>query len=216
MPSEKELLIERHANKVVGSTELRTVSGSPLYQIMMLVLSIYVLITLSISTFFIDNIEIKAVMQYVDLLVCLLFFGDFLMMFYRAPDKLAYMKWGWVDLVSSIPMVDPFRWGRLARIFRVIRVLRALKSLRVIYDSVQQSRFETLTMMMFIVVFFSFSISAGLILEFERTFESPIQTANDALWWALLSMLNAKSGVLHPVSPEGVLSTVYLIKIGYG
>jgi voltage-gated potassium channel len=27
-------------------------------------------------------------------------------------------------------------------------------------------------------------------------------------------MLNAKSGVLHPVSPEGVLSTVYLNKIG--
>ena len=29
--------------------------------------------------------------------------------------------WGWLDLLSSIPMVDALRWGRLARVLRIIR-----------------------------------------------------------------------------------------------
>ncbi len=187
---------------------------SPLYQLLMLVLSVYVLLTMSISTLFVSDPEIQSVMQTIDAWVCLLFFADFVMLYLQAPNKRAYMKWGWIDLVSSIPMVDPFRWGRIARIIRIVRVLRALKSLRVIHEAVQKSPFETLSMMMFLVVFFSCSISAGLILEFERSTDSTIQTASDALWWAALSVLNAKSDMLPPVSTEGVLTTVFLNKIG--
>ena len=53
------------------------------------------------------------------------------------------MKWGWIDLLASIPMVDPLRWGRLARIVRIIRFLRAIKSFRLLWHSLQRSKFES-------------------------------------------------------------------------
>lgn len=107
-----------------------------------------------------------------------------------------------------------FRWARIARIARILRILRAVKSLRVLGDSVQASPLETLSVMTFLIVFFSFSIAAGLILGFERGLDSPIRDAEDALWWATLSILNARAGMITPLSNEGVLATVYLNKVG--
>ena len=49
-----------------------------------------------------------------------------------AERKLAYLKWGWIDLISSIPMLDFVRWGRIARVVRLIRVLRGVRSTRML------------------------------------------------------------------------------------
>jgi len=40
------------------------------------------------------------------------------------------MKWGWIDLLSSIPMVGFLRAGRLLRLIRLLRVIRAFRSTR--------------------------------------------------------------------------------------
>jgi len=186
---------------------------SPAYQLTMLSLSVYVLVALSLESLVVQDPEIKTVLQLIDLLICGIFFVDFLILFITAKNKFEFMRWGWIDLISSIPMVDPFRWGRLARIVRIIRILRIFKSFRVIYQSVRASPFETLSLMTFLIVFFSFTIASGLILEFEREFDSSIRQASDAIWWSFLSILNAK-GASIPVSPEGVLATVFLNKIG--
>jgi len=52
------------------------------------------------------------------------------------------VTWGWVDLLSSIPTVGAFRWGRAARVMRVLRVLRGLKSSRTIAHFLVQKRAE--------------------------------------------------------------------------
>jgi len=85
----------------------------------------------------IENSEIKRVMATLDVMLRTVFFLDFLFLFFNAPSKRKYMAtWGWIDLLSSIPLIDPFRWGRLARIFRILKILRAVKSLSVIGSSV--------------------------------------------------------------------------------
>jgi len=171
--------------------------------------------SLSLETLFVTDPEIRQVLSSVDLMVCVVFFADFLVLLLNVPSKKAYMlRWGWIDLISSIPMVDPLRWGRLARVVRIITILRAVKSIRVIGNSVRTSPFETLSVMIFVVVFVSFSVSAGLILEFERGHNSSLKTSTDALWWSFLSIMNAKGGFHLPVSVEGILNTVYLNKIG--
>lgn len=190
-------------------------SRHPAWQLCMLILSVYALGALSLEALVISDPEIRNVLATVDLLVCSVFLFDFLVLLVSARSKLRYMStWGWIDLVSSIPMIDPLRWGRLARIVRVIRIMRAMKSIHVIGASVKSSPFETLTVMIFIIVFVSFSVSAGLILEFERGFNTPFTKSTDAVWWSFLSIMNAKGGFYTPVSPEGVLTTVYLNKIG--
>jgi hypothetical protein len=40
------------------------------------------------------------------MLVCLVFFVDFVILLYCATDKKKYiLTWGWVDLASSVPML---------------------------------------------------------------------------------------------------------------
>ena len=203
------------ANGIESEATYRRTLRHPAWQLCMLVLSLYALASLSLEALIITDPEISRVLGTVDLMICLVFFADFLTLFFTAPSKRDYMmRWGWIDLVSSIPMVDPLRWGRLARVVRVLTILRAIKSIRVIGDSVKASPFETLSVMIFVVVFVSFSVSAGLILEFERGYNSPLTTSADALWWSFLSIMNAKGGFHAPVSPDGILNTVYLNKIG--
>jgi len=208
--------IERTASTVAVSASDEPVRlRHPAWQLGMLVLSVYALVSLSIETMVVDDPELRRVLQVTDLVICAFFLIDFVVLLATAPDRRAYLRWGWLDLIASIPMIDPFRWGRLARIVRVIRILRAVKSFRVIFTTVRASPFKTLSVMTFLVVFFSFSIAAGLILGFESgVAASGIATATDALWWSLLSILNAKAGVPVPVSAEGILLGVYLNKIG--
>lgn len=188
--------------------------GSAIYQLILLILSIYVLIALVIESLIAKDEEVKQVLQTIDFSICLIFLSDFFYNLYRAENKLKYLKWGWVDLLSSIPVVDPFRWGRLARVVRILRVFRAAKSFKILYNSILRSRYQSLTLIILLISFLTFSVSATLILEFERSYTSEIQTSKDALWWALLNILNAKVSLTQAQSPGGELVTIVLNKVG--
>ncbi|MGB3585837.1 MAG: ion transporter [Tunicatimonas sp.] len=187
---------------------------SALYQILLLFLSIYVLGMLVVESFFITDAETKRVIQQIDLIICLIFLTDFGVNFYRAESKKEFMKWGWVDLISSIPAVDPLRWGRLSRVVRIVRFLRSIKSARILFNTIEQSRIQSLSLIIFLFTFITFSLSASLIIEFERGYSSNIFTAPEALWWATLNVLNAKVSIAQAQSPGGIIATVVLNKIG--
>jgi len=97
---------------------------------------------------------------------------------------------------------------------RVLRYLRALRSARFIFSAIKKSRLETLTASVFLIVFLSFSLSSAFVLEFERGHESTILTAEDALWWSFLNIMNAKTSIDQAVSAEGVGATTILNKVG--
>jgi len=188
--------------------------GSPLYQIVLLFLSVYVLGAILVEAFLVSDTEIKQVLQYIDLFVCMFFLLDFFVNFTLAKSKLEFMKWGWLDLVASIPAIDPLRWGRVSKVIRIVRYLRALKSVKILVGSLHASKYETLSLCVFLVVFLTFTLSAGFILEFEKEYHSQISTAEGALWWAFLNLLNAKSSITMAQSSEGVAATILLNKVG--
>jgi voltage-gated potassium channel len=66
--------------------------GSALYQLTILMLSVYVLSALVAEDFFVTDPEIAHVLQYIDLSVCLIYLMDFGYNLYRADRKLEYMK----------------------------------------------------------------------------------------------------------------------------
>jgi voltage-gated potassium channel len=188
--------------------------GPALYQLILLVLSLYVLTILIVESFFIQNPEIKKILQFIDFLICLIFLGDFFVQWYAAPNKKAYLKWGWIDFISSVPVLDPLRWGRLARVVRIVRFLRAIRSMRILWGLLVESKVQSLTLVVFIISFLVFTLSAGFILEFERSYESEINTAEAALWWAFLNIMNAKTSLDQAKSPEGLITTIILNKAG--
>lgn len=188
--------------------------GTAAYQLFLLALSIYVLTLLVIEELWVSNPEVKLVLQYIDFSICLVFLADFFINLYQAESKRAYLKWGWIDLLASIPAIDPLRWGRLSRIIRIIRVLRAIKSVKLLYLSIQKSKFQSLTLLVVLITFLSFSICSSLILEFEKEYPSSINNAKDALWWSFLNIMNAKVSINTAQSHEGIIITIILNKIG--
>lgn len=82
-------------------------------------------------TFFIDiDPELYQLLEYFDILLCLFFFGDFMKQLAKAENKWRYFyTYGWIDLLSSIPVVNEFRYARILRVFRVLRLVKSLKLL---------------------------------------------------------------------------------------
>src|SRR4051794_38706377 len=106
------------------STFMKTNHHRPsLFQVVIVVLSVYVLAALLAESLLKLSPEVSRFIQAADTFICLVFLTDFGIRFHKAENKLKFMKWGWIDLVSSIPNIDVFRWGRLIRVFRILRAI---------------------------------------------------------------------------------------------
>src|SRR5437868_4176862 len=95
------------------------------YELFMLGLSMYVVLAMVAETLFPIDGGTRQIFAIADSGICIIFFGDFLRNLIKSPAPKTYLiTWGWLDLLSSIPMIGPLRLGRAARVVRIIRVLR--------------------------------------------------------------------------------------------
>ncbi|MEM0965121.1 MAG: ion transporter [Verrucomicrobiota bacterium] len=188
--------------------------GNAAYQLTLLALSIYVLVVLFLDAFVVSNPQIRSVFQYIDLAVCLVFLADFFVNLFSARNKLGYLKWGWIDLLSSIPLVDPLRWGRISRIVRILRFLRSIKSTKVLLNQLQKSRYQSVTFAVILITFVTYTVCSALILEFESRADGAIQSAKNALWLSFLNIMNAKVAITQAQTTGGMIITVLLNKTG--
>lgn len=191
--------------------------GNEPYLLFMLALSAYAVLALGVTTLVPLSPETRAVLEYADTAVCLLFFGDFLISFARARHRVRYLfSWGWLDLLSSIPMVDALRWGRTARILRIIRVLRGLRATRVLTGFVLRRRAEGTFLAALLITILLIVISAIAILQFETVPEANITTPEDALWWAFVTITTVGYGDRYPTTAEGRIMAALLMSAGVG
>lgn len=186
------------------------------FQILILLLSFYVLGALAVDVLFELPAELSRLLHYLDLVVCLFFFADFCIRFRAAPDKWRFMRWGWIDLVASIPAGLLFA-GRLVRVVQVIRLLRAIKSLHMIWRLLFRNRAEGIfasatTATLLLVAFGSMTI---LMVEGPNP-ESAIDTAEEALWWAFVTVTTVGYGDFFPVTTLGRAVAVALMVAGVG
>jgi voltage-gated potassium channel len=187
-----------------------------LLDLLVIVLSVYVLVSLAIDTFFRVPEQISRILQLLDNTICVFFLVEFFVRFYRAENKLKFMKWGWLDLISSVPNVDFLRAGRALRLVRLLRILRAFRSTKNLVTHVFQNRtqgaFTTVVILAVLLIIFS-SIS---ILQFEDAPDSNIHTAEDALWWSYVTITTVGYGDKFPVTTEGRIIGVILMTAGVG
>jgi voltage-gated potassium channel len=187
------------------------------YQLFMLTLCVWALMTLSAGTFFPLDPATQTILDYADTAVCVLFFADFLYTFSRAPNKARYFfTWGWIDLLSSIPTVGPLRWGRAARALRILRILRAVRSTRALAQFVLGRRAEFAFLSSVLLSLLLTVVASITMLEFEVPAGGNIQTAEDAMWWALSTITTVGYGDRYPTTSEGRLVAVCLMAAGVG
>lgn len=187
------------------------------YQLFMLALSIWALLSLGVSSSLQLGPDALTVLDFADTFVCGLFFLDFLANLYWAPKRWAYfVTWGWLDLLSSVPTVDVLRWGRAARVLRILRVLRAVKSLRVLGSLVAAERTQSTFLAAVLMTLVLLVFSSLAMLQFEQGGGGSIQNAEDAMWWAVSTMTTVGYGDVHPVTSEGRLIASFLMVAGIG
>jgi voltage-gated potassium channel len=187
------------------------------FQFFTLILSIYVLIALFIENAFNLDDDIIELLKTADTLVCMVFLSDFAIRYYKAPNKLSFMKWGWIDLLSSIPLLDTLRYGRFVHLFRFLRMLRAIRSSKIILHYIFHNRMEGTFSIVASVSFLLVIFGAIGILQFERGVdESNIQNARDALWWSFVTITTVGYGDYYPVTSAGRMVAAILMTAGVG
>lgn len=181
------------------------------FQIVIVLLSVY-----TVAALFLENLvkltpATASLLEMIDTLICVVFLVDFGVRFARAESKAKFMRWGWIDLLASIPMLDALRWGRLVR---VVRVLRAFRSARVFATFFLRRRAESalasVTALGIALVIFS----SLAILNLENDAQSNIRTPGDALWWSLTTITTVGYGDRYPVTTEGRVLAVSLMIAG--
>jgi voltage-gated potassium channel len=187
-----------------------------LRQIAILVLSLYVLGALFVQSLFQLSPTEVHLLNLIDTAICLFFLYDFSVRFHQAPSKLEFMKWGWIDLLSSIPMMGVLHWGRLVRVLEIIRILRAFRSSRVLLSYLFQNSTKTTLTTIALASSISVIFSSIAILSFEIAPDSNIKTPSDAIWWSFVTMTTVGYGDHYPVTTEGRLLAVMLMVVGIG
>jgi voltage-gated potassium channel len=187
-----------------------------LLNLSVIILSIYVLGALIADTFFKLPSETSKLLTYFDYIICAFFLIEFSYRFIQAENKLHFMKWGWIDLLSSVPMIDYLRAGRILRLIRLLRIIRAFRSTRQLINHVFANKAKGALTSVTIFAILLIIFSAIAILEFENEPGSNIKTAEDAVWWAYTTITTVGYGDKYPVTAEGRIIAMILMTFGVG
>ncbi len=182
------------------------------FQNFLLILSLYVVVELYVSTLVSYSEQTKNTLQRIDFAICMIFLGDFFFGLYKAKDKWLFLRYNWIDFVSSIPTVGALRAGRVVKIIRILRVARSAKQLFVFFS--KRNSFSTLKNLIImnavVILLLSFSFY-----ELEGKENPAIGSIQDAVWWTTYTTITV--GFLQdipPVTLEGKVLSIVLVVMG--
>jgi len=185
--------------------------------VLVLLLSGYVLAQLCVEAILPMDESVRTIFNYGDYVVSAVFLTDFAARFVSAPSKLAFMKWGWIDLLSSLPTCNWLMLSRFARVVRLLRLIRALRSIEVLLKVIFRNRIRNSFLIVIVVASLMIVSCASVMLSLERGVkDANITTAGDALWWATTTATTVGYGDKYPVTAEGRIVAVVLMITGVG
>jgi len=171
-------------------------------------------IGLLIASFFVEKSnEIYRLISFYDTGLCLLFAVDFYTEFKSATNKWRYFfTIGWLDLLSSIPVIHELRF---ARVFRVLRIIRVVKSLKLLAEFLKADKKKSMYALIVLIIILSVIVTSASVLYVEQhTDTGNIKTAEDALWWTFITITTVGYGDYYPVTNVGKLIASLLIMTG--
>ncbi|UPQ88406.1 potassium channel family protein [Vibrio sinaloensis] len=179
-----------------------------------LILSFMALFVISGLLFFPLQPETRQVLIGLDFVICSIFLLQLSVDMIRATDRMKFLQRHWIDLLASIPMIEPLRYARLFSILRVILVIRSSHNL--LRQLQQNKREATLaSILLLLVVLLTAGSSIMLFIEGQSP-EANIIDGGDALWWALVTISTVGYGDHYPVTNGGRILAAGLIICGVG
>jgi voltage-gated potassium channel len=187
------------------------------FDLVILVLSVVVLVALGAEIILDLSPETSRILFWVDFGVCMVFLADFFVRLYKAESKKEFLKWGWIDFIASIPVIEPLRWARIIRVLRILRILRAFRSSKTLISYVFHRKSQSALSIGLLTGVLALFTGSVLILEVEAA--SPhanITNAADAIWWSLVTVTTVGYGDFYPVTMEGRIIATGLMMVGIG
>ena len=172
-------------------------------EVPMLVLAIVYLLLEVLPQVIRVSAEMQRLIEGVEWFIWALFALELVSKFYLYPNKLRFLTVHWADiLIVAMPFLRP---------------LRLLKILVILYRTWKRSRrlfrqraLNFVGLMSVLVV----TLSAGLVLVFERGQGGTINSYQDALWWGVTTITTVGYVDKFPVTPAGRGVAIFLMFTG--
>jgi voltage-gated potassium channel len=154
---------------------------------------------------------VEPVLEAADIVLTIVFLGEFTSRLAASRDRIAYLRGHWIDALALIPTARALRLLRLLRLLRMVRafagVFRALASIE---------RFAAHRGLLILFgSWLTVSVVCGTAIYFaEVGTNERIASFADALWFAVVTIATVGYGDVTPVTPEGRLAAGVLIVIG--
>ncbi len=167
------------------------------------------------------NDEVSQLAELADLGVCALFWVKAAWDLWRAPSRLGWLRWGWADLLASIPSVGVLRPLRALRLIMMIRAIRSTtRGVHGIATYFNVDRTRSVAATVFALLVISVLTSSFVVLGVESGAPNAnIFTAEDALWWAVSTLFGAEPagfGDHYTVTTGGRLMSLWLLILSLG
>ena len=176
-----------------------------IFQAALLSLSVFVLICLLADAVFYLPPEMARLISIYDNTLCIFLLGDFFVRLMNAPDKFRFMRYGWFDLLSSIPAFGTGYIRDITRISRLLRIYRIYYTVRYVLKRLRSNPEERIFLLIACSVVSVLMMTSIAILAVETAPNSNILTAEDSLWWAITTISTVGYGDLYPVTGAGRL-----------
>jgi len=164
----------------------------------------------------IRNDELDMVFAIMDAILTIIFLLDVARRLTIADRRLAYVVKGrgWLDILAAFPLLRIFRVFRILRMFRVLgRLGGPARAFKVFFKNKAAGGLLSVLFIAILVMEF------GALLMFAVEHDAPdttFQTAQDAVWFVLVTMSTVGYGDIYPVTDAGRIVGSVIIVVGVG
>lgn len=180
------------------------------YDISMVILAIFVVISLFIQSRLELSESQLRIFKQADQLIWFTFVVDYAIRLILAKDKFYFVRNNLIDLISIVPFDIAFQGLRATRILRIIQMLRVFVYLTRLHKRliaiITTNDFHHVLWFTFSTIFCG-AIAISFIDDMD---------IGDALWWSFVTTTTVGYGDIAPQSLGGRIIAVFLMLIGIG
>jgi voltage-gated potassium channel len=194
------------------SKELKS-TGYELFILLLSLLSILNLLLEANAAFVTRDQNTLEVLAIIDGILTVFFLFDFCYRFFTTDSKSGYFfkRWGWADLVATVPVLRIFR---LFRVVRAGRLMRQFGPKNMLNEVVNNRAGSTLYITIFLLIVIA-QVAAVLELKVEAANPSAnLTTAGDAIWWVFVTITTVGYGDFYPTTTAGRVIGVFVMLSG--